>query len=99
IFMKRSKGAFRLKSPRLSRVASSGCWKYLREIGVRPRLRSDRRASWLDLASDQWQPSYLWQEWKRRAPFDSDPRQKAFKAGPSGALRKARKNFNNRPPH
>src|SRR2546423_13710149 len=69
IFAKRLKDVFRLKSPRPNRAAPNGCWNCLHEILIRPRLRSYRRASWLDPASRKWQSSYLRQEWKRRAAF------------------------------
>src|SRR5437764_13892943 len=83
IFAKRLKDVFRLKSPRPNRAAPNGCWNCLHEILIRPRLRSYRRASWLDPASRKWQSSYLRQEWKRRAAFNSDPRQQAAEDGPA----------------
>src|SRR6266403_3364860 len=96
IFARRLKDVFRLKSPRPSRAAPNGCWNCLHEILIRPRLRSYRRASWLDSASRKWQPSYLRQEWKPRAAFNSDPRQQAAEDGPASTFGEARGDFGRR---
>src|SRR6266404_9867438 len=95
-FMKRSKDVSRLKSPRPSPAAPNGCWNCLHEIVIRSRLRSYRRASWLDPASRQWQPSYLWLKWKYRAAFNSNPWQQAFEDGPAAAFGEACRNFGRR---
>src|SRR5437763_12833445 len=92
-FMKQLKGVSRLKSPHLNPVAPNGCWSYLCEIVIRPRLRPDCRAARLDIASCQWQPSYLRQERQRRAALGSDPRQQAVEGRPAAASDEARSNL------
>jgi predicted RNase H-like HicB family nuclease len=52
-------GCLSIEVARLNPVAPNGCWSYLCEIVIRPRLRPDYRAARLDIASCQWQPLYL----------------------------------------
>src|SRR5882757_6086761 len=91
--MKRSRDVYPLKSLRPSRAAQSGCWNCLHEIGIRPRLRSYGRASRLDLASHQRQPSYLRQDGEHCPAFDSYSRQSGIEKRFVAALGEARRYF------
>src|SRR3954452_23851732 len=89
--MKRSKDVYPLKSLRPSRAAQSGCWNCLHEVDIRPGLRSNGRASRLDLASHQRKPSYLRQDRQHRPAFNSYSWAAGLEKGFVAALGEARR--------